>query len=480
MEKKLLVCSRNSTFKQALKKIEENAYGIVFVENQDNGNQDKKIIGVLTDGDIRRFLLDGGQLDSVIEGHFNTDFVSAYSSEKLEDIRKKFTFKIKIIPILDESGKLIDIIKEERRNFFPVTSPDLTGNETKYIMDALDSTWISSSGPYITRFEQEFAEYCGRRYALALSNGTVALHLALVTLGIGPGDEVIVPNLTFAATINAVLHCSATPVIVDIEAETLGIDVTAIEKAITKKTKAIIPVHLYGQPCSIVPIVELAKKYKIAVIEDCAEAHGSVYKNKKIGSFGEISAFSFFANKIITTGEGGMCLMDDESIFKKMKILRDHGMSPDKKYWHDFVGYNYRMTNIQAAMGCAQLERISSILEKRQSVEETYLQVFAKNKYIKIVKNAFPYTQKVNWLVCGLVTNNRDELINFLKQNHIDTRPFFYPLSVMPVYQPYARTSEIKVSTEISAKGISFPSDSNLTLQDIVHIHEKVLEFYES
>lgn len=475
MEKKQLVCSRNSTFKEALEKIDVNAYGVVFIENPD-----KKIIGILTDGDIRRFLLSGGQLGTLIEGHFNTEFICANSSEKLENIRKKFTYKIKIIPILDDQGKLIDIIKEERRNFFPVTSPDLSGNETKYIMDALESTWISSSGPYIQRFEKEFAEYCGRKYALALSNGTVALHLALVTLGIGPGDEVIVPDLTFAATINAVLHCHATPVIVDIEAETLGIDIKAMEKAITKKTKAIIPVHLYGQPCLIEPIVELAKKHKIAIIEDCAEAHGSLYQKKKIGSFGEISAFSFFANKIITTGEGGMCLMDDETIYNKMKILRDHGMSPEKKYWHDFVGYNYRMTNIQAAMGCAQLERISSILEKRKSVEDTYHQVFSQNKNIKILKNALPQTEKVNWLVCGLVTHKRDELINFLKINHIDTRPFFFPLSAMPVYQAYGNPNEMKVSSKISAMGISFPSDSNLTQKDIMHINEKVLEFYES
>lgn len=472
MEKNKLICRYTSTFKDVLALINANAYGVIFVENDQ-----QKIIGLLTDGDIRRYLLSGGQIADSIEGRFNTKFVYALVHEKLEDVRKKITSEIRIIPILDEQGKLVEIIREEVRNFYPISSPDLSGNESKYIMDALESTWISSAGPYIQRFEKEFAEFCGRKYALALSNGTVALHLALVTLGIGVGDEVIVPDLTFAATINAVLHAGATPVIVDVEEKNLGICPKALEKAITKKTKAIIPVHLYGQPCDLAPILSLAKKHQLKIIEDCAEAHGAKYENKMIGSFGEVSAFSFFANKIITTGEGGMCLMDDEQIYKKMKVLRDHGMNPDKKYWHDFVGYNYRMTNIQAALGCAQLERVQSILEKRKMMEDTYHQVFSANKHIKLLKNQDKSSQKVNWLVCGLVTK-RDQLIQFLKKNNIDTRPFFYSMSEMPIYRQYSHSCS--TSQRISGQGISLPSDSNLTEKDIVHINEKIIEFYES
>ena len=220
--------------------------------------------------------------------------------------------------------------------------------------------------------KNEFAEYSDCAHGAAVSNGTVALHLALVALGIGEGDEVIVPDLTYAATINTVLHANATPVIVDVEESSWCIDPIQIEKAITRRTKAIIPVHLYGQACDMEAIMKIAKKYKLRVIEDCAEAHGAMFNEKKVGSFGDVGCFSFFGNKVITTGEGGMCVTNDTNLNERMRILRDHGMSKTKRYWHEVIGYNYRMTNLQAAIGLAQLERIEKIHNNRREYENNY------------------------------------------------------------------------------------------------------------
>ena len=247
--------------------------------------------------------------------------------------------------------KLVDYACFDENIHISLAQPQLSGNEYKYLMDAFLSTWISSIGSYISRFEETFSNYCGVKYGIATSNGTTALHLALSALDIGSGDEVIVPDITFAATINAVLYTGAVPVIVDVEEDSWCIDPDEIEKAITPKTKAIIPVHIYGQPCNMDAICAIARKNNLYIIEDCAEAHGAEWKNGKVGSFGIISCFSFFGNKVITTGEGGMCITDSIELNEKMRILRDHGMSRKKKYYHEVIGFNYRMTNLQAAIG---------------------------------------------------------------------------------------------------------------------------------
>ena len=253
-------------------------------------------------------------------------------------------------------------LSDERYPQIPLAFPDLGGNEIEYISDAVHSSWVSSTGPYITSFENNFSSYCDVNFGISTSNGTTALHLSLISLGIGPGDEVIVPDLTFAATINAVLHAGATPVIVDVDPDTLLIDPEKIKAAISPNTRAVICVHLFGSPCDMNSICSLCKDGKIFLIEDCAQAHGATYNNKKVGSFGDIGCFSFFGNKIITTGEGGMCVTNSEELRDKMRILRDHGMDPDRRYIHNVVGYNYRMTNIQAALGVAQLENIDKSL----------------------------------------------------------------------------------------------------------------------
>ena len=465
-----LICNVRSTIKDVMICIDENTKRTAFIVDSD-----RKLIGILTDGDIRRLLISGYGLNDSIEAHLSTEFVYANKNENMSNIIPKFNHRITIIPIVDDEMRLVDYVEYDENMHISLAQPQLNGNEYRYLMDAFLSTWISSTGKYITKFEEDFSEYCGVRYGVAVSNGTTALHLALVALGIGPGDEVIVPDITFAATINAVLYTGATPVIVDIEMDSWCISPEEIEKAITSKTKAIIPVHIYGQPCDMDAICNVAKKYKLYIIEDCAEAHGAEWNNKKVGSFGDISCFSFFGNKVMTTGEGGMCITDNQELSEKMRILRDHGMSKAKKYYHECIGFNYRMTNLQAAIGTAQVERLDEILSWREDLEGRYREKLTGIKGIILQKNNLPRRQKIAWLVSILVDEDkRDDIINVLKENGIDVRPFFIPLSEMSIYAEYAKNCTN--SKRISRMGINLPT----TVEVSVSVIEKISEILKS
>lgn len=468
---KNLLSYKGQTIHEAWKKINENAKGFVFVLDQSD-----KLAGILTDGDIRRFMLDGGSISEPVEKVINKDFIFAKKEETPEQIFSKLSKKIKVIPIVDNEFKLVDYAEYKSDVKIPVAQPDLIGNELKYLTDALLSTWISSSGHYLNRFEDEFSAYCGMKYGLAASNGTVSLQLALLALGVGEGDEVIIPDLTFAATINAVLYTGAKPVLVDVEEDSWCIDPDEIEKALTPRTKAVIPVHLYGQPADMDPIMEIAAKNDIYIVEDCAEAHGAEYKGRKVGSFGDINCFSFFGNKVITTGEGGMCLTNNEVFLEAMKTLKNHGMSKKKKYWHDVVGYNFRMTNLQAAVGVAQLERIEDILKEKQSIEDNYKTALSGNDHI-LFQPELHDRKKIIWLVTAIVDRDRDALIEHMQQNGIDARPMFYPLSAMPIYAKYKFSNS--VSRKISARGISFPTNNAVTGEIYNKVNNIFKEFYK-
>lgn len=352
----------------------------------------------------------------------------------------------------------------------PMAEPALEGNEIKYVTECIKTNWISSKGKYVEKFEEEFSKYVGMKYGIAVSNGTTALHLALSTLNIKQGDEVIIPDLTFAATANAVIYTGAKPVLVDVDEKTWCIDPVKIERAITKKTKAIIPVHLYGIPCDMEAIVKTAKKYKLFIIEDCAEAHGIHYHEKPVGSFSDISCFSFYGNKIITTGEGGMCLTNDQMLAKKMRTLRDHGMNKNKRYWHDVVGFNYRLTNIQAAIGVAQLERIDEFVKKRISLAAIYTHELGDVPLLVLPLNA----NKMNvyyWMYSIILTKqakiSRDGLIKILLEHGIESRPFFFPLHRMPPYFEEKGDEKYPHAVVLSEQGISLPSYTNLPLENI-------------
>ena len=354
----------------------------------------------------------------------------------------------------------------------PIAEPCLDEEELSNVIEAVKSGWISSKGKFIEEFEQRFANYCGRKYGVATSNGTVALHLALKALGIGKGDEVIVPDLTFVAVANTVTYCNAKPVFVDVHPDYWCIDPERIEEKITPRTKGIIPVHLYGHPCDMDAILAIAKEHNLYVIEDAAEAHGAEYKGKKVGSFGDISCFSFYGNKIITTGEGGICLTNSEELAEKMKILRDHGMNHSKRYWYDVIGFNYRMTNLQAAVGVAQLEKLDKLIERKREIAGRYaegLNDLAEKGLIKLHPE-MPWAKCVYWMYCILVEDfgiSRDELMSKLEEKGIETRPFFVPMHVLPIYKS---DEKFPVAEEISRKGINLPSGINLTKEEVKRI----------
>ena len=346
----------------------------------------------------------------------------------------------------------------------PVAKPDIGEEEIKNITEAVRTGWVSSKGPFIGQFEKGFSNYVGVKHAIAVSNGTVALHLALTALGIGRDDEVIVPSLTFIAAANAVTYTGATPIFVDSHPDYWCMNPEAIKGTLSDRTKAIMLVHLYGHPCEIDPILEIARDKNLYVIEDCAEAHGAEYEGRKVGSFGDVSCFSFYGNKIITTGEGGMCLTNNEELAEKMRILKDHGMNPKKRYWHDVVGFNYRMTNLQAAVGVAQLEKIERLVEKKREIAKTYRELLAGTDAI-IHAPEMSWAKNAYWFYSILLNSKvRDKLIAHLDQEGIETRPFFYPIHTLP---PYNRGLKLPVAEQLSARGLNLPSGPKITDEEI-------------
>jgi len=364
----------------------------------------------------------------------------------------------------------------------PVSEPDIGENELKNVIAAVKSGWVSSKGPFIEEFEKKFSSYIGVKYGIATSNGTVALHLALTALEIGHKDEVIVPALTFASVANAVLYTGAKPVFVDSHPNYWCINPNKLEEKITKKTKAIIPVHLYGNPCNMNSTMKIAKDYNLYVIEDCAEAHGAEYKDRKVGTFGNIACFSFYGNKIITTGEGGMCLTNDEDLAQKMRVLRDHGMDIKRRYWHEVIGFNYRMTNLQAALGVAQLEKIDKFIERKRKIAKIYDSLL-KNVQGVVLHPKMSWAKNVYWLYSILIDNegygiSRDELMNKLAENCVETRRFFYPLHLMPPYKRYAVNCRFPITEKLCSSGINLPSSVKLTEKETYEVAQLIIHFH--
>lgn len=358
----------------------------------------------------------------------------------------------------------------------PIYQPYLKGNIKKYVNDCIDTSWISSRGKYIHEFEKKFAEYTGTENAVAVSNGTVAIHLALLALDIKDGDEIIVPTLTYIATVNPVKYVGATPVFVDARHDTWQIDHEKIREKISSKTKAIIVTHLYGQPCEMNEIVKICKEYNLFLIEDCAEAIGTKYKKKHVGTFSDIATFSFYGNKTITTGEGGMVVAKNKNLSDKVLKLKMQGVSPVKRYWHEMVGYNYKMTNICAAIGLAQLEIVDIILQKKAGVSKWYTDYFKKTEieFQRVSENE----HSPHWMFSILVKNNRqrEALIKYLLERFgIETRPTFYPVHTMPMYSQ--NKLSFPVSENIGLRGINLPSSPELTKSQIQFISETICNF---
>ena len=363
----------------------------------------------------------------------------------------------------------------------PVNQPLISKNALKYVSDCIKTGWVSSAGTYISRFEYEFAKFVGMKHAITTTSGTSALHLSLATLGIGPHDEVIVPAHTMFACAAAVVYTGATPIVVDVERDTWNMDVSLVEAKISKRTKVIMPVHIYGHPVDMDPIIALAKKYRLTVVEDAAEAHGALYRGKMVGSIGTIGAFSFYANKIITTGEGGMVVTNNEKLAKRARSLRDLAHSPKRRFLHEEVGFNYRLTNLQAALGLAQLEEVDRFIRKKLWMAQLYNKHLSKIEGITLPPKK-PWAKNVYWMYAIVVEDafgiSRDELQKKLYERGIDTRTFFIPLHRQSALKRLGLVTSdtYPVADEIAERGMYLPSGLAITKKEIEEVCDTIHE----
>jgi perosamine synthetase len=365
----------------------------------------------------------------------------------------------------------------------PVNTPLLNGNEKKYLNECIDTGWISSEGPFVKEFEEKFSKKMGRNYGVAVSNGSVAIDAAIVALGIGPGDEVILPDFTIISCAAAVVRAGAKPVVVDCDPSTWNMDVEKIEQVITSKTKAIMLVHIYGLPTDVDPVLDIAKKYNLKVIEDAAEAHGLLYKGKPCGSFGDISTFSFYPNKHVTTGEGGMILTNNEELAERCRSLRNLCFRPEKRFVHEELGWNFRMTNLQAALGIAQLERLDEFIIKKKRMGAYYTkELSGLTSKIQLPLNKTAYAENVYW-VFGVILKpeakiDATEIMKRLGRLGVGTRPFFWPMHEQPVLQNmgFFREQKCPESSKLGRMGFYIPSGLGLTDNEMEEVVSKVKE----
>jgi perosamine synthetase len=358
----------------------------------------------------------------------------------------------------------------------PVNTPIIGELERKYLLECITTGWISSEGPFVEQFEQEMAKYSERRYGVAVSNGTAALEIAAKAIGITEGDEVIIPSFTIISPAQAISKLGAKPILVDSNLETWNMDVSQIEEKITTKTKAILVVHIYGLPVEMDKVLELCEKYKLKLIEDAAEMHGQTYKGRKCGSFGDVSIFSFYPNKHITTGEGGMIVTNDLSLAEKCKSYRNLCFRPQQRFVHDEIGWNYRMTNMQAALGVAQLQQIDSFIKRKREIGNLYLELLdgLSDQLILPLKTT-DYADNIFW-VFGMILKenaklNAKMMMAMLQERGIGCRPFFYPMHKQPVYNKMGwYTNESYENAEKMAEyGFYVPSGLGIT-DDEIHI----------
>jgi perosamine synthetase len=360
----------------------------------------------------------------------------------------------------------------ERPPRIPLAQPDLGGEEVANVVDAVRSGWISSLGSYIGTFEERVAAFCGARYGVAVMNGTAALHLALAAAGVGDGDEVTIPTLTFVATANAVRYCGARPIFVEADPRHWGMDVRDLEARLTPRTRAIVPVHLYGHPSDMDPILALARRRGLVVVEDAAQALGAQYRGRRVGSLGDVGCFSFYGNKVMTTGEGGMCVLDDAGLRERLLLLRDHGMDAKRRYWHEVIGFNYRMTNLQAAVGVAQVDKLQRLIDARRRVAAWYAECLADLAGRKglTLHPELPWARSSFWLYSVLLAAGgppTGDVMARLSEEGVDSRPFFHPIHTLP---PYASGERFPVAEDLARRGLSLPSGHGLERRDVERV----------
>lgn len=367
----------------------------------------------------------------------------------------------------------------KKSSFIPIAEPVFDNNEKKNLIEAIESGWVSSMGYFVKTFEKNFSKYCNTRYSLAVHSGTAALHLALLSSGIKENDEVIIPNLTYIATANAVTYTGAKPVLVDVCYDTGNLDPAKIEMKITKKTKAIIAVHLFGNPCNMHQINKIARKNNLVVIEDAAEAHGSTYFGKKTGSLSDIACFSFYGNKTITTGEGGMLTSNRKATINRAFFLSNQGRSEKNHYYHTQIGYNYRMTNLQAAVGVAQLKKINKFISKKRYINKFYrnqLKGINKISFLKEDKRCKSNYWMSTILIKNVTQKKRGRFFRHMLNNNIQCLPFFTPINKQP---PYRQKSELlDISGTLHKDGVILPSSIKLTNNELKKISQTITKFF--
>ena len=474
---KNLLVNEDDTLKSALNKINISGLQACFlVKNNILSN-------VISDGDIRRSLLSSLKLTDKVKKVKSSRFISVKDSYDFMDLQNKIA-KYKIVPILNKKGEVIDYANESRFRQIPQSEPYLNGNELKYITDCIKSGWISSRGKYVNMFEKKFSKFVKNRYCLSTSSGTTALQLAIATLKLKPNEEVIVPDYTFVSPINSIIHSNCKPVLADIDPDTLCVSYDSVKKITNKKTKAIIVVHLYGNSPDLKKIIIFCKKRNIAVIEDCAEAFGTKYNNTHVGNFGDFGTFSFFGNKTISTGEGGMIIFKNKKKYELAKKLRDHGMDQKKKYWHDEVGFNFRLTNMQAAIGCAQLENAKLFIKKKISINKKYKSQLNKLDYLSFSSNKNNVINS-HWLSYIKINSQiknykklRNILVTYLNGKGIEIRTGFYSAHLMKIYTKYKNNKiNYENSKKISNSIITLPSSVNLKDKEINYICNLILNY---
>jgi perosamine synthetase len=356
----------------------------------------------------------------------------------------------------------------------PLAEPSFGDAERSRVLDALERGWISPKGEYVTEFEDVFASWIGTEHAFATSTGTAALHLSLLAGDVGEGDEVIVPDLTWISCANVVTYVGATPVFADVDPDTYTLDPASVRDRLTEDTVAVMPVHLYGQPCDMTPIQQLADKHNLLILEDAAEAHGAMYRGRRVGSVGDIGCFSFYGNKILTTGQGGMITTDNDELAERIQLYRRDGMSRDRKYYHQVIGYNYRLTNIQAAIGLGQMERVDAILENKRRVAEAYRgELTTQDVHFQATPK---WGESAHWMVAPVFRTRRqfDRVRKALAEAEIETRPFFYPLHKQPPY--HGSGHACSVTERIQPRGMNLPSAPHLSDRNITKICDIIRE----
>jgi perosamine synthetase len=445
---------------------------------------DGKLIGIATDGDIRRALVSGMSIETKVAKIMNKKPITANIKTAPSELLKIMIEKgIHEIPLIDDNGLLADVALAKDLRTIPLSSPDITHKEVEAITQVLSTSYLSI-GPKAAEFEKKMANYIGVKYGIAVNSGTSALHLCIRSLDIKDDDEVITTPFSFIASANCVLFERAKPVFVDIDKNTLCIDADKIEEKITKNTKAILPVHIFGHSCDMDKIIQIAKKHNLAVIEDACEALGAEYKNTKVGTFGDIAVFAFYPNKQITTGEGGMVLTNNEKIAELCRSMRNQGRDENEQWLvHARLGYNYRMSELGAALGVAQIDRVEEILEKRQFVAEMYNRKLTGIKGVKI-----PYIAtdvKISWFVYviqldgDIFTNeNRNTIIYELRQKGISCREYFPAIHLQPFYVKMAnyKRGDFLVTESVSDLSIALPFYNSITEADVDYVCESLRE----